>query len=325
MVVEKDQSALLPNAPPPRPARREAAIEAALRKFDGAEEPAAVTEPRRSSWASGHRPELAVAMAAALVVVVAIPVMRNQVPTPEGTATPIAQQRPRAVAEAPRAPPLDAPVASEPLASPRVGSAQPARKYRGGEPAVAASSEAVAARAPPAPATETQFAGVSPRAPSPPAASERDVLASADQAAEQASGRDVIVTGSRIPSPNLAAPSPLEARGGEDPANAAFLSQLQVAVRAGDRRAVIGLIALPLRVDTAGGRRLYRDTASVERDFGKIFTAKVRRAIVRQRADRLQVRGEGVMVGGGAIWFGRVCPGNTCSPPGPVRIKAVNP
>ena len=58
MAVEQDQSSWLPGPPPPRPLAREAAIEAALRKFDGAEEtPARVhvslhnvpAEPRRGS------------------------------------------------------------------------------------------------------------------------------------------------------------------------------------------------------------------------------------------------------------------------------------
>ena len=40
MAVEKDQSAWLPEPPPPRPARRDAAIDAALRRFDGIDEPA---------------------------------------------------------------------------------------------------------------------------------------------------------------------------------------------------------------------------------------------------------------------------------------------
>ncbi|HET8750795.1 MAG TPA: hypothetical protein VFM42_08650, partial [Sphingomicrobium sp.] len=72
MAVEKDD--WLPEPPPPRPARRDAAIEAALRKFDGVEDaaPAARERPRRS-WASTHRPQLAVLVSAMLVVVVGIP------------------------------------------------------------------------------------------------------------------------------------------------------------------------------------------------------------------------------------------------------------
>jgi hypothetical protein len=41
-----DDTDLLPEPPPPRPARRDAAIDAALRRFDG--ESAAAPEPRES-------------------------------------------------------------------------------------------------------------------------------------------------------------------------------------------------------------------------------------------------------------------------------------
>ena len=46
MAVEQDQAGLLPEPPPPRPARRDAAIDAALRKFDGVEEPALAARER---------------------------------------------------------------------------------------------------------------------------------------------------------------------------------------------------------------------------------------------------------------------------------------
>ncbi len=74
MAMEKDQSGWLPEPPPPRPARREAAIEAALRKFDGAEDaaPSASDGPHRS-WASTHRPQTAMLLSAMLLVVVGIP------------------------------------------------------------------------------------------------------------------------------------------------------------------------------------------------------------------------------------------------------------
>jgi hypothetical protein len=98
-----------------------------------------------------------------------------------------------------------------------------------------------------------------------------------------------------------------------------FLSRLQDAVRANDRRAVIRLIGFPLRVNAPGGARIYRDGRSVERDFDQIFTANVRRAVLRQRADRLFVRDLGAMVGSGQLWF------DQRSPAGPVVITAVNP
>jgi hypothetical protein len=106
---------------------------------------------------------------------------------------------------------------------------------------------------------------------------------------------------------------------------AGFLYQLQSAVRANDRDTVLGLVTFPLRVNARGTSRLYRDVDSLERDYDKVFTRKVRRAILGQRAGQLFVRDQGAMIGNGEIWFDRTCPNAACSPAGPVRITAVNP
>jgi hypothetical protein len=31
------------------------------------------------------------------------------------------------------------------------------------------------------------------------------------------------------------------------------------------------------------------------------------------------------MIGDGEVWFDHTCPNASCSPPGPVRIRAINP
>jgi hypothetical protein len=160
-----------------------------------------------------------------------------------------------------------------------------------------------------------------PPPPAPAARAERSAEAAAD---------NVVVTGTRIQQPALTAPNGLQAKTGDraaaiDPAYRSFLSRLQGAVRSKDHRAVIALVGFPLRVNGAGGAQLYRDAQSVERDFDEIFTAKVRGAILQQRADRLFVRDQGAMIGSGEIWFDHRCPNAGCSPRGPVRITAVNP
>jgi hypothetical protein len=135
---------------------------------------------------------------------------------------------------------------------------------------------------------------------------------------------NVVVTGSRIPKASLQAPS--AARSISAKQNyAGFLSRLQAAIRADNHGEVIALIDFPLRANFRGGSRIYRDPASVERDFDRIFTARVKRAIARQRADRLFVRDQGAMIGDGEVWFDQTCPNTACSPPGPVFIRAVNP
>lgn len=104
-----------------------------------------------------------------------------------------------------------------------------------------------------------------------------------------------------------------------------FLSQLQAAVRANNRSAVVRLVRLPLRVNFAGGARSYRDTRSLLDDYDRIFTPKVKQAIAGQRFETLFGRDQGVMIGDGAVWFDHTCRNTSCSPPGPVRISAINP
>src|SRR5690348_6769281 len=130
MAVETDD--WLPGPPPPRPARREAAIDAALRKFDGVEDAAlpARDGPRRS-WASAHRPQLALALSAVLLVVIGVPAaligIRNESspsrePPPAIVMHDVEQAPAQSAAEPPPAPvPTPAPAVQPPAL----------RKYRG--------------------------------------------------------------------------------------------------------------------------------------------------------------------------------------------------
>jgi hypothetical protein len=105
----------------------------------------------------------------------------------------------------------------------------------------------------------------------------------------------------------------------------AFLARLQVAVRADDRRAVVRLIDFPLRVNFQAGARSYGDVRSVEREFERIFTPRVRQAILNQQPDQLFVRDQGAVIGNGEVRFDFACKRAPCSPADPVRIEAINP
>jgi hypothetical protein len=310
--MEKDQSAWLPEPPPPRPARRDAAIEAALRKFDGGEDAApSVREAPRRSWASAHRPQLALALSAMLLVVIGVPAaligIRNESAPPERTVV-VRDVEPPPAPRAAELPPATAP-AHAPEPPPAL------RKYRGVDREDVLNSLPRAEVAPPVAAV----AASPPPPPPPPAPAPR-----AERTADEGSAQEMVVTGSRIAQPALEAPSAAKAMSVEQP-NAAFLSRLQAAVRRNDRDALIALVAFPLRVNFAGGARTYRDAASLGRDFDRVFTPKVKRAVLAQRADRLFVRDLGAMVGDGELWFRETCPNASCSPPGPARIVAVNP
>lgn len=134
---------------------------------------------------------------------------------------------------------------------------------------------------------------------------------------------NLAVTGSRVQK-SAEARSAFEFKVDAAQPYAAFLARLQTLVRADDRRSVMTLIAFPLRVNSSSGSRLY-SAPSALRDYDRIFTPKVKRAILNASADRIFVRDIGAMVGNGEVWFRETCPNDTCSPTGPVRIVAVNP
>ena len=117
-----------------------------------------------------------------------------------------------------------------------------------------------------------------------------------------------------------------------EPANAAdsgaagrFLSRLQTAIRADDRPTIAGMIAYPLRVNFNDGPKTYKNSPSIERDFERIFTPQVKKAILDQGADELFTNYQGSMIGSGEVWFDQSCSNSSCSKRGAIRIKAINP
>jgi len=142
----------------------------------------------------------------------------------------------------------------------------------------------------------------------------------------------MVVTGSRVARPNLSKPSNVavmakrsEPAGADIDAVGRFLSRLQGAVRVGDKSTIAGLIAYPLRVNFSEGPKTYKDRSSIERDFERIFTPRVRQAILNQEAGKLFTNYQGSMIGDGQVWFDRSCSNASCSKRDPLRIKAINP
>lgn len=331
MAAEEDHSDWLPQPPPPRPARRDEAINAAMRKFDGEEQHAAAHERPKRSWASTHRPQVAALASAALLVFVGVPAayVGLQNAPPEREFPPVPAQAPRA--EAPTAPAAQTPAERSAVTVPSAPqpSAPAAAKSGIASQGLADASGAVSQSVRAQEVQEAPAAAPPPPPPPPPPPA---------PVSEAATSNDIILTGSRIPNRALAKPRGFEAKSAErvanrsdaapakvDPRYSAFLSRLQAATRRNDRRAMVGLVGFPLRVNEGGGSRTYRDAKSVERDFDRIFTAEVRRAIAAQHADRLFVRDLGAMIGNGEVWFDQTCIDAACSKPGQVRITAVNP
>ncbi|HEX6218372.1 MAG TPA: hypothetical protein VFZ35_03780 [Sphingomicrobium sp.] len=336
-----DESSLLPEPPPPRPARRDAAIGAAMRRFDGVEEPT-VAPKQAARRGFGSRPQFGALVTASLIAVIGIPaamiaIRNNDLPPPAPTSTAPRQQAPVSADEA-APPPATVDVAAEPAATaakppasmlaPNRRSALPDEREAGDlastpVPTVAPASPMMAAPAPPPPA------------PPPPAAERDEAYAEADQ---------IAVTGSRIAKPGPMSESIRDGRGRsqslaqksnvgstapewviEDGAYRLFLNQLQSAIRANDRAGVIRLVSFPVRVNRDGRSQTYTSGRALLADYDSIFTAQVRGAILSQRFETLFGRDQGVMIGSGQIWFDHICRNTSCSPPGPVRIKAINP
>ena len=306
-----------------------------MRRFDGVEdEPAGRRAPARSSWT--RKPQFGLLVTASLVAVIGLPAaliaLRNsdlnpprEVAAPSPRTVPIREPK-VALAPQPEAAVAVTRLTEEPSTAPPVhhrdvviseNAAKRQVTTTDNQPLDAADPRAVAAAAPPPP-----------RAPPSPAP------ALAQKSANDAVADSVVVTGSMLPAPALEKSRAARSEGyvgnavggmSKDRSYAAFLTDLKAAVRANDRDAVIGLIAFPLRVNSNGKSRLYRSASEVRRDYDRIFTPRVTRAIRNQRVDQLFVRDLGAMIGDGQIWFDHVCANSACSPPGPVRIKAVNP
>ena len=352
MGQEGDDRLALPVAPPPNPAARRRAMDAAMRKFDGLEP---LVQPRRrfsiAGWASTHRAAAGGLVTAALVAVVAIPAIQvairdrpaevtsedslsSRVPiivrdVEEGVANepPPATQDQAASASAAAAP--QQPVTSDAAAKPSAIAEERSAFVDSGRERmakVAAPAPPVAALATaPAPAIAAPAPPPPPPAPPPPS---RDKAEAQEMAADS---RDLVVTGSRVRQPELARQrgAPRTERGAASSPAAVidpfvgYVLRLQTAFRAGDRRSILRLAGYPLRVSFGGEVRSYRTARDVERDYDRIFTPAVRAAALGLDPGDLDSRDGGRLRGDGPLWFG--CGARTCSSADGIRLREVRP
>jgi hypothetical protein len=327
---EGDDRLSLPVPPPPRPAARTAAIDAALRRFDGLEDKPSPPKSRPIPWWSTlHRRPAGGLVAAALVAVIAIPVIQlsSRDPQPDSaveTAQPgLAEEAPGIASPAPTANEPPAPAQTDRAAA-STGAA-PAEPLAAEERAnrIAADNKAVIAMSRPPMAAPAPMLAAPPPPPPPPPPS------AVEQQADASDVGNIVVTGSRIPAPN--AKSIGFAQRAEAPPTereiaapyGEFLSRLKEALGANDRRAVLRLVGLPLRVNYAGGARTYRSRQEVERDYDRIFTPAIRESAQNLYADELTARDDARLRGGTRIWFG--CGLRTCSSEATIRIREINP
>lgn len=209
MAGDEDLSALLPEPPPPRNARRDAAIEAAMLRFDGKEPTSTVAPPRparpASRWSLLGRPQFGALLTAALVGVIAVPIWLSNGDqlTPKNQPTqPAAQEPVRAgspALPAPAAQPSGAQIAraDTPIANP----SSPVRETRSqaAKPVVTGRVAETVAELPPPPAEPMPaFAPAPPPPPPPPEPAPAPLQMAARTAEARDEAEAVVVTGSRI-------------------------------------------------------------------------------------------------------------------------------
>jgi hypothetical protein len=303
-----DDIVSLPAPPPPNPAARRSAIDAALRKFDGVEDADAPRTPQRRprifDWASSHKRATGGLVTAALIAIVGIPAMqialRDQppetaleraAPSPVGAGTePVPGHAATGVAEMPAQPEAAVPVARSEPAEAQVAAPEPAKE----EPSLGYAADDSVQKARPAwiapmaapPAPPVAAAPPAPPPPAPPPPPPPPPMAERDAAdAVAAQSGNIVVTGQKARRQNMDSPMPGTVVAGEG-AYADFQEKLQSAFRANDRRAILGLVGIPMQVNFNGDVRTYRSRDDVGRDFGRIFTAEVRSAVLSGEASR---------------------------------------
>ena len=305
MTIDSDDRISLPNPPPPRPAARRAAIDAAMRHFDGVEEaPAERATRKRPSpveWATTHRGPAGALVSAALLAIVFIPAMpfisRDPTPRVVPAAKVSDQVEPsrnancagrecagRAASESSQAQAGEVVTPAPSLSpvqpvSPSVGAAKDRRL-----PVPAARDRETAPEAP-APVV----ADAPPPPPPPPSPSPPPPPSPPPSAPQAKANPNTAVKGTRIPASNSARQNEADefenekksaSRSAMTDPYGALLSRLQAGLRANDRQAIEGLIGLPLRVKRQGRTQTYRSAQEVERDFDRIFTPRVKSGVL---------------------------------------------
>lgn len=83
----------------------------------------------------------------------------------------------------------------------------------------------------------------------------------------------------------------------------AFLASLKVALGGGDKQKVAAMVQYPLRANVDKTHRLIRDSAEFVKDYNRLFTPAVVKAVERQQPECLFANWQGVMIGHGEVWF----------------------
>lgn len=90
----------------------------------------------------------------------------------------------------------------------------------------------------------------------------------------------------------------------------AVFNAFQKAVNGGDRAAVVEEVRFPLNI--ANGAKI-TGPGEFQRNYERILTPAVRKAIAAQKFDDVMVNQQGVMLGDGQVWLNGTCLDQACS------------
>ncbi len=76
------------------------------------------------------------------------------------------------------------------------------------------------------------------------------------------------------------------------------------AVKQGDKESVAALISYPIKVTLAGKKQRIGSAKELLANYDRIFHAEFQRAIVNAVPRHMFARDQGIMLGGGEVWFG---------------------
>ncbi|MEE8611319.1 MAG: tetratricopeptide repeat protein [Sphingomonas aquatilis] len=300
--MDDDLARQLPDPPPPRPAARRAALDAAMARFDGVEAPTQSTRPppARAGWRLRPGPVGALA-SIALVAVVGIPMAldHRDVPSEVARQRPKGDARPERIVADRTTPGPTSAVKVEPTPTPAATARRATDTQEDAAPPPPPAPAPVSARAPvsafaPAPVPEAVVEPAPPPPPPPPPAPAAPMSAPAQ-------AQDVVVTGSRVARRTGVGRYTERAYSiAADPADTALRTGL-AALASGDSTAAIGALdrAIALRPDLASAylnRALaYRqrgDLARAEKDMDRAIRLDRSARAYRLRSDIRAVRGD---------------------------------
>lgn len=104
----------------------------------------------------------------------------------------------------------------------------------------------------------------------------------------------------------------------------AFFDQLQKLAAEGDKAAIATLVAYPFETEVDKKKTVLKSEADFTASYDKLFTPGVLKEIEQQTYETLFARDQGVMIGGGSVWFAASCADDECKTLNPVKIIAIN-